>query len=86
MNDRRSAAAHVCAADVEHPILDEDDIHHLGRVLRLRTGEVVTVSDGHGCWRTFRLLDGPEHLEPVGETVREVRREPEIGVVVARTK
>lgn len=86
MSDRRSAAAHVFAADVEHPILDGDDIHHLGRVLRLRTGEVVTVSDGHGRWRPFRLVDGPEHLEPVGETVHEVRPEPEIGVIFALTK
>lgn len=86
MNDRRSAAAHVFAADVEHPVLDTDDVHHLGRVLRLRDGEVVTVSDGHGRWRPFRLVDGPEHLEPIGETVREVRPEPELGVVFALTK
>lgn len=46
----------------------------------------MTVSDGHGRWRPFRLVDGPEHLEPIGETVREVRREPEIGVVFALTK
>lgn len=86
MNDRRSAAAHVFAADVEHPVLEDDDLHHLGRVLRLRDGEIVTVSDGHGRWRPFRLVDGPEHLEPVGETLGEVRLEPEIGVVFALTK
>jgi 16S rRNA (uracil1498-N3)-methyltransferase len=86
MNGRRSAAAHVFAADVEHPVLDADDVHHLGRVLRLRDGEVVTVSDGHGRWRPFRLVDGPEHLEPIGETVREVRLQPELGVVFALTK
>ncbi|HEV7863370.1 MAG TPA: RsmE family RNA methyltransferase [Acidimicrobiia bacterium] len=49
-----------------------EDGHHLARVLRLRTGEIVTVADGAGWWRPYRVagvgagvrLDataGPEH-------------------------
>lgn len=86
MTSRRSAAAHVFAADLEHPVLDEDDLHHLRRVLRLRSGEIVTVSDGHGRWRPFRLVEGPEKLDPVGDAVEEIRPAAEIGVVFALTK
>ncbi len=32
-----------------------DDGHHLGRVLRLRAGETVTVADGSGLWRPSRI-------------------------------
>lgn len=44
-------AAHVFVADVAAPVLTADDAHHLLRVLRLRDGEQVTVSDGRGTWR-----------------------------------
>src|SRR5205814_8002651 len=38
-----------------------EDGHHLARVLRLRPGEVVTVADGAGTWRPYRVgaADGP---------------------------
>ena len=52
MNDRRRAAAHVFVDDLDSPVLDSDDAHHLSRVLRLRDGECVTASDGRGRWRT----------------------------------
>lgn len=51
MNDRRRVAAHVFVDDLDSPVLDPDDAHHLSRVLRLRDGERVTASDGHGRWR-----------------------------------
>lgn len=52
----RGSAAHVfVAADAfdapGHLRLEAADAHHLSRVLRLRPGEPVTVSDGAGRWR-----------------------------------
>ena len=40
--------------DPAHPVLSSDDAHHLGRVLRLRAGEEVIVSDGVGHWARTR--------------------------------
>ncbi len=48
----RRSAAHVLVADVDVPQLDDDAVHHLARVLRLRRGQHVTVTDGAGRWRT----------------------------------
>ena len=71
MNDAlRRSAAHVVVADIEAPVLDAIDEHHLVRVLRLRDGEQVTVTDGAGAWRrcTFRAggvePDGSVEVEP----------------------
>ena len=55
MSDRRRASAHVFVDDLENPVLDSDDAHHLTRVLRLRDGERVTTSDGRGRWRNCRF-------------------------------
>ena len=42
----RRSAAHVFVASIEAPALSDEDMHHLVRVLRLRAGEQVSVSDG----------------------------------------
>ncbi|HVT41332.1 MAG TPA: RNA methyltransferase PUA domain-containing protein, partial [Acidimicrobiales bacterium] len=47
---RAAATAQVFVDDPAHPVLSEEDAHHLGRVLRLRPGEEVVVSDGRGAW------------------------------------
>jgi 16S rRNA (uracil1498-N3)-methyltransferase len=47
----RGSSAHVVVDDVAAPELDPDAVHHLFRVLRLRDGDVVTVTDGAGAWR-----------------------------------
>ncbi len=47
---RAAAAAQVFVDDPAHPVLTEEDEHHLGRVLRLRPGEEVVVADGRGRW------------------------------------
>ena len=54
----RRSAAHAFVGSLAAPTLDEADLHHLVRVLRLRDGEVVSVSDGHGAWRLCRLSAG----------------------------
>jgi 16S rRNA (uracil1498-N3)-methyltransferase len=63
----RRSAAHVLVPDVDSPVPDEAAAHHLGRVLRLRDGAAVTVTDGRGRWRRARWArDG---LAPDGEIV-----------------
>jgi 16S rRNA (uracil1498-N3)-methyltransferase len=54
----RHSAAHVFVADISTPHLDDDDQHHLARVLRLRDGEQVSASDGRGAWRMCEWHDG----------------------------
>lgn len=51
MIELAASAAHVVVADVTAPVLTEADHHHLARVLRLRVGERVTVTDGRGRWQ-----------------------------------
>ena len=51
MIERRRAAAHAFVIDINAPFLNDDDFHHLAKVLRLRSGESVSVSDGRGSWR-----------------------------------
>jgi 16S rRNA (uracil1498-N3)-methyltransferase len=53
----------VFVDDVDDPQLDPQDRHHLGRVLRVRPGQLVTVSDGRGSWRPVSFGD---HLSPEG--------------------
>ena len=70
MNDAlRGSAAHVVVADLDVPALDPIDEHHLVRVLRLRDGEHVTVTDGAGAWRRCTFREGT--LEPDGAVVIE---------------
>ena len=59
----RSSAAHVFVGDIDHPMLDTDDLHHLARVLRLRAGSKVTCSDGVGGWRSCEFTGAA--LSPV---------------------
>jgi 16S rRNA (uracil1498-N3)-methyltransferase len=51
---RAAAAAQVFVEDPAQPVLSPEDAHHLGRVLRLRSGEEVIVSDGAGHWARTR--------------------------------
>ena len=79
----RESAAHAFVDDLDAPVLSDDDRHHLERVLRLRPGAQVTVSDGAGRWRLCRFGDS---LEPVGDVVIGIRPSPPITVAVALTK
>lgn len=64
-------------------MLSPEDRHHLERVLRLRPGDEVTVSDGAGG--RLRCRFGPA-LEPVGELERVPRPHPLLTVAFAVVK
>ena len=66
----RRVVAHVFVDDLSapRPALGSDDVHHLSRVLRLRPGEAVSVSDGRGGVQLCAWGGGPvlEPLAPAG--------------------
>lgn len=74
---------HAFVIDLETPVLTADDHHHLARVLRVRPGDLLTVSDGAGRWRRCRF--GPD-LEPDGDIVCEAVPEPPIRIGFALVK
>lgn len=77
---RRTASTHVF---VDAGVLDVDGVvaldsateHHLSRVLRLRSGEHVTVSDGAGRWRETTVASA------AGSGMSGFRLEPTSGIV-----
>jgi 16S rRNA (uracil1498-N3)-methyltransferase len=77
------ANAHAFVADLETPELEDEDRHHLARVLRLRADEPITVSDGCGRWRRCRFGDP---LEPSGPIERDEQLMPELSVAFALVK
>ncbi len=85
MNERRHASAHVLVESLDTPTLDDADAHHLAKVLRLRDGEPVTVTDGQGRWRsTTYSADGS--LVVVSPIEEEPRSRARLTLVFALTK
>jgi 16S rRNA (uracil1498-N3)-methyltransferase len=83
--------AHAVVADVEGDRihLDAATHRHFSRVLRLRSGEIVTVTDGSGGLRRCRIDDcfaESAELVPIGQKVDVVRPTPMLGMAVALTK
>jgi 16S rRNA (uracil1498-N3)-methyltransferase len=74
----------VIVGDLEDPQLNPSDHHHLARVLRLRAGESVSVTDGHGGWRACAWRDSG--LIALGEPHRFPAPHPPITVAFALTK
>ena len=70
----RASAAHVFVDSLDAISLSQEDAHHLLRVLRLRDGESVTVSDGRGAWRACAIAG--EELMAVGDVVVEPASAP----------
>ena len=56
---------HVLVDDIADPAVEEEDRHHLARVLRLRSGDPLSVADGRGSWR-WCVFDG-DAIEPLSE-------------------
>jgi 16S rRNA (uracil1498-N3)-methyltransferase len=75
----------VFVDDVDAPTLTTNDRHHLERVLRVRVGDDVVVSDGGGRWREGKLGDAGA-VEPTDAVQVAARREPEITIAFAITK
>ncbi|HEV7535704.1 MAG TPA: RsmE family RNA methyltransferase [Acidimicrobiia bacterium] len=65
-----------------------EDGHHLARVLRLRVGETVTVADGAGQWRPYRIgaVGAVVRLEATGAPEQEPTLSPGLAVAFALTK
>lgn len=84
-SSRREAAAHCFVASLEAPELADVDRHHLERVLRLRRGEAVTVSDGAGSWRPC-IYAGEGRVEVAGDVSFEPAPSPRVVVGFALTK
>jgi 16S rRNA (uracil1498-N3)-methyltransferase len=91
----------VFVDDLDRPMLAPEDHHHLARVLRLRPGETVTVSDGRGGWRVCAWPGSDRssrpgsgkvearadlELEPTADVVREAAPSPPVSVGFALTK
>ncbi len=53
----------VFVDDLDHPVLDDADHHHLRRALRCRVGDPITIADGAGRWRAAGLGSGPEPVD-----------------------
>lgn len=81
----RSAAALVFVDDPDAPQLSEAEAHHLGRVLRLRQGDDVCVSDGSGRWRLC-WFEGDDKLVVGDPHGVEARPEPVLTVGFAVVK
>ena len=80
-----NAVAHVFVDALDDRCeITGDDGHHLQRVRRLTAGEIVTLADGSGAWRTYEVVDAADRrlgLEARGEVAIEC--DPTIGVELA---
>jgi 16S rRNA (uracil1498-N3)-methyltransferase len=79
------AVAHAFVDDLDAPVLDDTDRHHLAHALRLRPGEEVTVSDGAGRWRRCRFAPGGA-LEPDGPILYQEPSSPAVAIGFVVTK
>lgn len=88
----RSSRAHVLVEPGSlgaggDPLIDDATEHHLRRVLRLRDGETVSVTDGQGSWQlTTAVATDPWHLEAVGAVEHEPRRSERVEIAAAIPK
>jgi 16S rRNA (uracil1498-N3)-methyltransferase len=74
----------VFVADLEHPLLDDADHHHLSRARRLRDGDPLLLGDGAGRWREARFAgSSPEATGPVTWSPEPT---PSVGVAFALVK
>ena len=69
--------------DAARLVIDGDEFHHLARVLRKKTGDLILVTDGNGSRCEVRIVDiGKKSLE--GEILdHSVVERPNTGVTVA---
>lgn len=70
--------------DLTAPELTREDLHHLAKVLRLRSGEQVVAADGAGAWRLCEW--GSDAIDPASEVFAERRPEPQVTIAFALPK
>lgn len=75
----------VFVDDVAVPTLADRDRHHLERVLRVRPGDPLVVSDGAGRWREG-TLGASGAVDPTGDVESIERPAPPITIAFALTK
>ncbi|MFM8906676.1 MAG: RsmE family RNA methyltransferase [Actinomycetota bacterium] len=80
----RDSVAHVFVDDLTNPQLEDNDRHHLSRVLRVRDGESITVSDGKGAWRVCEWSDGDVRV--AGDILCTSAPSPHVGIAFAPVK
>lgn len=80
----RGSAAHVLVRDLDAPTATPEVMHHLLRVLRLRDGESITITDGNGSWRECVLVRAG--LDLAGDVESLQRRDSPLTVAVAPPK
>ena len=56
----RRSAAHVFVQSLDAPSLSDDDQHHLLKVLRVKSTDQITLSDGVGKWITASITKDGE--------------------------
>jgi 16S rRNA (uracil1498-N3)-methyltransferase len=85
-----AATSHVYVDRLDDAVrVDGDDGHHLVRVRRVRTGEVVTAADGYGRWRAYDVTSvegGAVTLCATTDLEHEVPLAPRLTVACALTK
>lgn len=81
----RAAAAQVVVDDLADPTLSAEDLHHLSRVLRVRSGASICATDGRGGWRMTAFV-GHEQLDATGELESQAGPAYPIGVAFALVK
>ena len=75
----RRSAAHVFVDDIDSPEISDHDAHHLLRVLRIREGDEVSVSDGDGAWCVASISANGE-VRVIAEVVHEAEPSWRVGV------
>jgi 16S rRNA (uracil1498-N3)-methyltransferase len=81
----RKSSAHVFINSLASPVLEQDDAHHLLKVLRITEHDVVSVCDGRGSWITAKL-DKHGELHPLSEVFASAPRKQVLSVAFAPVK
>lgn len=66
----RDSAAHVFVDAIDSPVLCDADAHHVLRVLRVKSRDAVTISDGCGNWQSC-VIDTDANIEATSEVFAE---------------
>lgn len=80
-----SAGPHVFVDSLDAMVVDEHDLAHLSKSLRMRDGDPLTASDGKGAWRHGRF-DSSGIIEPEGTVQRVEAREEQLTVAFSLVK